>query len=201
MSTIPFTGSALEWVAAGQVFDNYRTPSQMGLLTELFRRWPGVTRSQHPTHAVAALGAKAEMLCVDHHLAQTPCGRGSPYHRLLEVDAYSLLLGSGVETMIVYHAIEEIIEDKMPRSPFTEEVYRLQSRTVDGATVLTETRLFDPEMSRRRCVSRMIPYLKARPGCWRQVDLGGMEMLLIKAADVLEVAEEMALKGEFCYEE
>src|SRR6202158_1809795 len=29
-------------------FDVRRTPSQMGLVTEIFRRWPGVIRSLHP---------------------------------------------------------------------------------------------------------------------------------------------------------
>ena len=37
-------------------FDAKRTPSEMGLLTELFRRMPGSRRSLHPTHSITAFG-------------------------------------------------------------------------------------------------------------------------------------------------
>ena len=50
MPTLPFTGTAVEYVSRGEIFDVRRTPSRVGLLTELFRRSPGVVRSVHPTH-------------------------------------------------------------------------------------------------------------------------------------------------------
>ncbi|NJS39886.1 MAG: AAC(3) family N-acetyltransferase [Rhodobacteraceae bacterium] len=59
-------------------FDAKRTPSEMGLLTELFRRAPGAKRSLHPTHSVTALGPLAEQLTATHHQATTPSGRGTP---------------------------------------------------------------------------------------------------------------------------
>src|SRR2546428_309688 len=40
-------------------FDVRRTPSQMGLVTELFRRRPDVVRSLHPAHSVCAFGPLA----------------------------------------------------------------------------------------------------------------------------------------------
>ena len=36
------------------------SPSCVGILTELFRKRPGVVCSLHPTHSVAALGKDAE---------------------------------------------------------------------------------------------------------------------------------------------
>ncbi|HIJ83340.1 MAG TPA: AAC(3) family N-acetyltransferase, partial [Magnetococcales bacterium] len=83
MPTLPFTGLARDWAESGQVFDVRRTPSQMGLVTELFRRSRGVVRSLHPTHPVAAWGALAETMTRDHYRCQTPCGAGSPYARML----------------------------------------------------------------------------------------------------------------------
>ncbi|MBF0455836.1 MAG: AAC(3) family N-acetyltransferase [Magnetococcales bacterium] len=201
MPTIPFSGSALAWVEEGGGFDNRLTPSRTGLLTEFFRRSSGVIRSQHPTHPVAAKGLRAADLCADHHLAQTPCGKGSPYHRLLAVDGWTLLLGSGMESMTFYHAVEEVIEDKMPFSPFTTAYYTIESRTQTGEMVQTRTRLFDPDLSRRRRISRLVSQLQSKPGRWREVDLGKMTIILLKASEVLAAAEEMALKGAFCYEE
>jgi aminoglycoside 3-N-acetyltransferase len=199
MPTIPFAGSSLDWVGSGNIFDNRLTPSRMGLLTELFRRSPGVLRSQHPTHAVAARGAGAEALCRNHHLAATPCGEDSPYHGLLAADGSILLLGTGMESMTFFHALEEILADKMPFFPFTEKIYSLKSRNANGEMVLTKTRLYDLKISRRRRISRMTSQLQSQPGRWRQVRLGNMEMILLKARDVLAAGEEMAARGEFCY--
>src|SRR5437667_5181902 len=56
MPTLPFTGTAVEYVKRGVTFEVKRTPSQMGFLTEMFRRSSGVVRSVHPTHAAAAWG-------------------------------------------------------------------------------------------------------------------------------------------------
>ena len=57
MPTLSTGGSAVEFAESGRIFDPRTTPSQMGLLSEVFRRSPGVARSIHPTHSVAAWGA------------------------------------------------------------------------------------------------------------------------------------------------
>jgi aminoglycoside 3-N-acetyltransferase len=41
-------------------FDLRRTPSQMGLATEIFRRTKGVRHGRHPIYRVSALGPLAE---------------------------------------------------------------------------------------------------------------------------------------------
>ena len=59
-------------------FDLRRTPSQMGLATEIFRRTRGVRQSRHPVYRVCALGPLAEALTTGHETAESDCGRGSP---------------------------------------------------------------------------------------------------------------------------
>ncbi len=48
MPTMPFTGSALDYIAGGTVLDVKRAPSQMGLVSELFRRSADVRRGRIP---------------------------------------------------------------------------------------------------------------------------------------------------------
>ena len=199
MPTIPFTGTAVAYVQEQPVFDVRRTPSRMGILSELFRRTPGVLRSVHPTHSVAAWGGPARSLIADHHRAQTPCGRGTPYHRLIEAGGRVLLLGTGIEAMTLFHAAEEALEPHMPFSPFTAETFRLLSRTADGDTVETTTRLFDPGVSRRRDVTRLTPLLKQR-GVWRETSLGGVDLILLNAADVMDALQTLAKEGRYCYD-
>ena len=76
MPTLPFGGVAIDYARKNPVFDVRRTPSQTGLLTEIFRRSAGVLRSVHPTHPVAVAGHGAVEMVEGHHLAATPCGRG-----------------------------------------------------------------------------------------------------------------------------
>lgn len=199
MPTMPFTGTAVEHVAAGKVFDVLRTPSQVGLVTELFRRTPGVVRSVHPTHPVAAWGSKAESLIEGHHLASTPCGAGTPYLRLLEYDAKLLFLGTGVDAFTFYHGVEELLEPDMPFSPFTAEVFHLRSRDHEGRIVDSATRLFDPEWSRRRNMRILVPELKRR-AVWREATIGGLHVILLACRDVLGTCRALAEQGVYCYD-
>ncbi len=203
MPTLPFTGSAIEFVRPGveegRVFDLKRLPSRMGLLTELFRRSPGVLRSVHPTHPVAARGAAAAAMVAGHHEARTPCGAGSPFARLVEADGKVLLLGTGIRAMTLFHLVEEVLESVMPFSPFLPLEFRLRVRAADGREHETVTRLFDPAVSGRRNLERLVPALKAS-GAWHRHDLKGLSIICLEARRVLATARELAERGHYCYD-
>jgi aminoglycoside 3-N-acetyltransferase len=199
MPTIPFSGLAIDHVRSGRVFDTRRTPSRMGLITEIFRRSPGVVRSTHPTHAVAVWGHDADALVADHHLSATPCGRGSPYARLAEWDGKVLLLGAPIEAMTYFHTIEEELGAGMPESPFTDERFTLQSLDAAGRTVETTTRLFNPALSRRRQVSRLRAPLQAR-GAWAEGRAGTVTAILLRMGDVAATCRALAAEGRYCYD-
>jgi aminoglycoside 3-N-acetyltransferase len=75
-------------------FDVRRTPSEMGLLAELFRRTPNVLRSLHPTCSICALGPRAQELTTDHHLARTGFTPDSPFGTMTR--RRTAILGLGV---------------------------------------------------------------------------------------------------------
>ena len=91
-----------------RTFDVRETPSCVGAVTEWFRRQPGVVRSLHPTHSVAAMGPIADELTRHHENASTPCGQETPYHRLLERDATILFFGAPLDTNTSYHCCEAL---------------------------------------------------------------------------------------------
>ena len=199
MPTLPFTGTAVEYTSRGTVFDVARTPSRMGLLTEMFRRSPGVIRSVHPTHAVAAWGARAAEMVANHHLTRTPCGKGSPFARLLEHDGRILLLGVTIESMTFYHYVEEALEPDLPDSPFTSEEFTLESRDATGAVLTSRMRLYDPAVSRRRDLTRLVPVLR-RDGAWSERRVGQLRFVLLDATSVLAACRRLAAQGVYCYE-
>jgi aminoglycoside 3-N-acetyltransferase len=196
--TQPFTSTAIDYVRKHPVTDLARAPSLMGFMTEILRRTPGVIRSISPTHPVAAWGVKGTGLIGNDWEARTPCGRGTAYHRMLDVDAKIVMLGTGLQPMTFYHCVEELIEPLMPFSPFTTEEFTLTTRDAKGTLYTSRMRLFEPVLSAKRRMSLMIPDLKQR-GFWRQARVGKLEVIVLRAADVLETCRAMAKDGRFCY--
>lgn len=89
------------------VMDVLYTPSCVGALTEMFRMRPGVIRSLHPTHALAAIGADAEEFVSGEEKIGTPCGKGGAYHKLWQRNAQILLIGVNFTRNTYIHGIEE----------------------------------------------------------------------------------------------
>jgi aminoglycoside 3-N-acetyltransferase len=92
--------------AAMPGYDPARTPTfQMGVVPELFRTWPGVLRSGHPTCSFAASGPQARSM-LEPHLLDDPFGEMSPLARLYAHDAQILLLGAGWHSCTALHLAE-----------------------------------------------------------------------------------------------
>jgi len=93
--------------ANNPVMDVLHTPSCIGVLPELFRKRPGVRRSLHPTHSLAALGADAAAFVAGEERIATPCGQGGAYYKLWERDAQILMIGVNFASNTFVHGIEE----------------------------------------------------------------------------------------------
>ncbi len=68
----------------------------------------GAVRSVHPTHSVVAIGPRARALTDGHERCDSPCGVGSPYHRLALGGGHVLLLGCDHQSNTSLHMVEEI---------------------------------------------------------------------------------------------
>lgn len=93
--------------APAAVFDPASTPSVVGAITDRFWRSDGVYRSLHPTHSLAAAGPYASALIAGHEHCDTPCGRGTPYERLVARDAAVVMFGATMNSYTLYHTAED----------------------------------------------------------------------------------------------
>lgn len=89
------------------VFHVHLSPSIVGKITESFRHRPGVIRSLHPTHSVAAVGRRGAEFIDGHERWSTPCAVDSPYGRLVNDNGYVLFLGASLDSFTLMHAFEE----------------------------------------------------------------------------------------------
>lgn len=95
-------------------FDLRRTPSQMGLLTELFRRSKGVVQSRHPAYRVAALGPHAEALVFGHERAPSGMGIATPFDYMARHNAQIVGIGKTFQVMTQVHHVESLLQDDWP---------------------------------------------------------------------------------------
>lgn len=95
-----------------QPFDALRTPvdiADMGILAEVFRTYPGVRVSDHPTARFGAIGTRAEALLEpmplhDYH------GPASPLERLCQLKGRVLRLGADPDTVTLTHYAEYLAD-------------------------------------------------------------------------------------------
>jgi aminoglycoside 3-N-acetyltransferase len=129
-----------------QVFDPRLTRSLVGTITEYFWRQPGVVRSLHPTHSLAAVGPAKEALCANHEFCATPCGAGTPYQRLIERDAAVLMFGANMNTYTLFHTAEDA--GVVPYL-YESKPYELFAKAPSGATIKVPMRRHDMRIPRR----------------------------------------------------
>lgn len=92
---------------ADSFFSHAHTPSCVGLLSETFRKTPGVYRTAHPTHSVAIRGRLLGALISGEAEDDTPMGPHSPYRKLGAYGAKILMLGCSLRHTSYLHALEE----------------------------------------------------------------------------------------------
>jgi len=87
-------------------FDARYTPTRgVGLIPEVFRKFPGVQRSNHPSVSFSAWGKHSAGI-IEHHTLENSLGENSPLGRIYELDGWVLLLGVGYDRNTSFHLAE-----------------------------------------------------------------------------------------------
>ncbi len=151
MPSLPYHNrSAAEFLRSGKPIDLRRLPSAMGLLSEVFRRTPGVARSASPTHPLLALGNAAGEFVAGHERAEVPFGAGSPFARLLEHDAWIAGLDVGFSSFTFTHTIEDRIAGTMPFPLYEPQPIAVDFTDTTGQAHHVAVRVISEEANRRR---------------------------------------------------
>jgi aminoglycoside 3-N-acetyltransferase len=163
-------------------FDPRTTACVVGRIPERFRQRPGVQRSLHPTHSIAALGARAAEILRDHDQSLTPCGPLSPWGKIARCGGSILMLGVGTHPCTMFHGAEEEAEADARCTPLTP--CRLVIGEGERAVWL---RLHGPYTGALDNRAAMEPVLEAA-GLLRRTTVGNSTLLWIDAGGLWELS-------------
>lgn len=99
-------GGEHELLRKGLIFDIKTSNSQMGIITETFRKRKGIIRSLNPSHCVAGFGSKAQEILSGHEKCNVSVGRNTPFEKIIHLGGKILLLGVTHEVNTILHYLE-----------------------------------------------------------------------------------------------
>jgi aminoglycoside 3-N-acetyltransferase len=168
-------------------FDPVATPCWTGRIPETMRQRPDALRSRHPTHSVAAIGARAAELVAGHEFCITPCGPDSPYGRLAQLGGHILLLGVTHSSNTTLHHVEEIVG-----VPYHMQPGLVAAQIVEKGGLRT-VHLMLHRYGAPREFERIEPLLRERD-IQRDGPVGAAQARLIDARRMVEVVRQALLQ-------
>jgi aminoglycoside 3-N-acetyltransferase len=191
--------SSAQFLASGKPMDVRKSPSAMGLLTEVFRRNKEVRRSLSPTHPLLAWGKAAGEFVAGHERTDRPFGPDSPFSRLLDRNSLLLCLDCGFSSITFTHFVEDRLAGTLPFPLYEAEPMSGVTIDWDGNRIECSVKVLSAEANRLRRERRLIDAL-TRAGTLRQGKLGNSRLIWIRAADHLAGAEAMVAQGEHFFD-
>ncbi|HOJ12760.1 MAG TPA: AAC(3) family N-acetyltransferase [Clostridiales bacterium] len=164
-------------------FDASETPSGTGLITEVFRKMPDARRSLHLFSSAAALGEKAEYITSYHD--DTPCGPGTPYQKIIELEGYVLFIGAGFGSNTLFHVAEEYVNPPYMRY---KTIKNAKINDLEGNTYFRDIRRYDCyQTGIIRRLDRMKDIFENENVLTRTV-IGNSNITLIRAEDNFRIS-------------
>lgn len=183
MTSMPYHNmSSAQWLAKGKPMNVARSPSMMGLISEVFRRSEGVCRSLSPTHPLLAWGRDAEAFVEGHELTDRPFGAQSPFGRLLERNAIILGFDAPFSTFTYTHFVEDQLASTLPFELYEPDLMKGEVIDRHGARLDCEVRVLSAEANRLRRESRLVAHLE-QTGVLHSDRIGNTRLTWISAAD------------------
>ncbi len=199
MVSLPYRNAALDWLESGRRFDVRKTPSMMGIVSEVFRRRAGVLRSLHPTHPVLVHGPQAGRIVAAHPDCLYSCGPGTPFEELATADGRIVFFNVEIATITFFHYLEHMVSSSLPFSLYTATPFDAPVIDAAGNPRIVRTFAFAREAIRRRRPERLLDALYAR-GMVAQRRIGATQLLAVRAQDAIALTLALQREGGLFYD-
>ena len=200
MTSLPYQNmSSAQWLASGKPMNVRRSPSMMGLVSEVFRRSEGVRRSLSATHPLLAWGRDAERFVEGHENTDRPFGAGSPFARILERDAIVLGFDAPFSTFTFHMYVEDQFADRLPVPLYEPELHSGKVIDYAGTESVRSIRVPSALANRHRRLDRIVARHEQN-GALRRARLGNTQLVWIRATAMLRGVKELVDSGQHFYD-
>jgi len=158
--------------AQDSVLDVQRSPSAVGLLSEVFRRMSGTLRSEHYWVPVCGRGRLARSLLAGQAQVVQPFAPGATFFRLLEADAKVVGLGVSLNTSSLSHLPDYAFESAYPFPIFSLAPITGRIRRATGRVIETRTFIVPGEIMRNYKPSALFAASEKLSAAVRRADVG-----------------------------
>jgi aminoglycoside N3'-acetyltransferase len=196
MVSIPFRGSAYDYLLQNKPFHIKKTVSMMGLVTEMFRRKSGTVRSLHPTHPVLVYGKDSAWTAADHATCLFPCGIGTPFDKFLQLKGKILFFDVGFGAITFFHYVEDRVKDKLPFPVYYDQKFSITVIGEKEDPQVVHTYAFTKGVVRD---AKKLEEEMARQGKIVRRRVGNSRLILVNAEDVVSVFTAMVESGNYPY--
>ena len=170
-------------------FDRWSTSgSRTGIFAETVRTDPRAFRSAHPTHSVAAIGARAQEF-TEGHESISALGIGSPMHKAAVAGGYILLVGVTHNRNSSIHVGEVLADAPYIREHFCED-WKRTARVVREDGQIEEVPLH-PEIPGCSAGFDIIDGPLRTRGVIKDGKIGNAYSMLMKGLEMLAVVQEV----------
>jgi aminoglycoside 3-N-acetyltransferase len=198
MMSIPYRGSSQKYVERDPLFDVRRSPSAVGLISEVFRRRTDVSRSGSPLHPVLASGPLAAWLTADHDKSPFSCGKGSPFDRFLALDGIFLFFDAPFSSLTFMHYVEDRFRERLPVDPYDPVPAVVRVKDASGREARVRQYFFSASARERRAFGRVERALDA-DRLIRTMRVGNTRLMTVRARDVVECSRRLIEQGPGVY--
>jgi aminoglycoside 3-N-acetyltransferase len=186
--------SSKAFLMRNQLMDVRRSPSKMGLLSEVFRRGKNVYRSLSPTHPMLAWGDKAEWFVSDHDKAISPFGQESPFDKLLQLKGKILLIDATFSTITFTHFLEDRIASFLPFPLYEKEAIVGTVADYEGNVKQVAVKVLSEEANKRRKEQILISELE-RNKLIKKIKIGNTRLSIIDAYEMTCCVDQMTKRN------
>ena len=185
MPAFPAKGRNKDYLLEKTVFELNNTPSQMGVVSETFRKMTGVKRSFHPTDSVCAFGKEADYFTNSHFGNITPYNEFSPFRKLCNKHGKILMLGTTLNGACTnLHTLEDAVVFKYP--VYDDQIFTVKMIDHHGIIHTMETKVHNPLWSAKRNCDALKPLFEKEQALING-KIGEATCMLIDANKMLEV--------------
>lgn len=200
MISLPYQNmSSAQWLASGKPMNVRRSPSMMGLLSEVFRRSEGVRRSLSATHPLLAWGRDADAFVEGHEKTDRPFGAGSPFARILERDAIVLGFDAPFSTFTFHMYVEDQFADRLPVPLYEPELHSGKVIDYAGTESVQTVRVPSALANRHRRLDRIVARHEHN-GALGRARVGNTQLVWIRARAMLQGVKELIDSGQHFYD-